>query len=144
MKEPDLYGIVSAMSTPVVRFRIDFTDSANVGPGKNALLEAIGRAGSLSQAARELRMSYRRAWLLLASLNKAFKKPVARATTGGRGGGGAALTPFGEQLISSYRTLDREISSLAARRLNLITPVVARRDSGKALTPRRSLVHNRA
>jgi len=144
MKEADLYGIVSAMSTPVVRFRIDFTDSANVGPGKIALLEAIRGSGSLSQAARELRMSYRRAWLLLASLNKAFKKPVARATTGGRGGGGAELTTFGEQLISSYRALDREISSLAARRLNLIVPVVARRDSRKMLAPRRSLVHNRA
>lgn len=143
MKEADLYGIVSAMSTPVVRFRIDFSDSANVGPGKIALLEAIGSCGSLSQAARELRMSYRRAWLLLASLNKAFKTPVARATTGGRGGGGAELTTFGVQLISSYRALDREISSLAARRLHLIVPVVARCDTGKALAPRRSLVHSR-
>ncbi len=131
------------MSTPVVRFRIDFADNANVGPGKIALLEAIRSAGSLSQAARELRMSYRRAWLLVASLNDAFKKPVAHATTGGRGGGGVELTAFGEQLVKSYRALEREIASLAVRRLNLITPVVARRVPAKPLAPRRSLVHSR-
>ena len=132
------------MAKPVVRFRIDFADNANVGPGKIALLEAIRTAGSLSRAARELQMSYRRAWLLLASLNRSFKTPVARATTGGKGGGGAALTEFGEQLISSYRALDRDISSLAARRLNLIVPAVVRRPSStKASAPRRALGHNR-
>jgi molybdate transport system regulatory protein len=132
------------MSTPVVRFRIDFAENANVGPGKIALLEAIRSAGSLSQAARQLRMSYRRAWLLVASLNDAFKKPVARATTGGRGGGGAELTAFGEQLIKSYRALDREISSLAARRLHLIVPAVAHRAPAKPLAPRRSLAQGHA
>ena len=132
------------MSNPVVRFRIDFADNANVGPGKIALLEAIRASGSLSQAARELHMSYRRAWLLVASLNGAFKMPVARTTTGGKGGGGAALTEFGEQLIRSYRALDRDISSLAARRLNQILPAVVRRPSGKAPAPRRPLGQNRA
>lgn len=129
------------MTTPVVRFRIDFANHANVGPGKIALLEAIRTSGSLSQAARELRMSYRRAWLLMASLNESFVKPVTRSTTGGKGGGGAALTEFGEQLIKSYRALDRDISSLAARRLNLISPAVATRAQSKATSLRRSLGH---
>lgn len=128
------------MRTPLVRFRIDFAEHANVGPGKIALLEAIRSSGSLSQAARDLGMSYRRAWLLMNSLNKAFTKPVTRATTGGRGGGGAELTAFGEQLIESYRALDRAIASLAARRLHGIVPAVAPRASGKAVAPRRSLV----
>ncbi|MDE2136948.1 MAG: LysR family transcriptional regulator, partial [Gammaproteobacteria bacterium] len=57
---------------PAVRFRVDFGRDGSVGPGKIALLEHIGSRGSLSQAARELGMSYRRAWLLLASLNRAF------------------------------------------------------------------------
>jgi len=131
------------MLTPVVRFRIDFADHANVGPGKIALLEAIRNSGSLSQAARDLRMSYRRAWLLVASLNKSFAKPVSQATTGGKGGGGASLTKFGEQLIKSYRALDRDISLLAARRLNLIVPAVLKRRHSKASSPRRSLGHNR-
>jgi molybdate transport system regulatory protein len=88
-------------------------------------------------------MSYRRAWLLMSSLNQAFKKPVVRASTGGRGGGGATLTKFGEQLIESYRALDRDISSVAARRLNAIVPAVVQRTTGKPTAPRRSLVHSR-
>jgi molybdate transport system regulatory protein len=132
------------MPMPVVRFRIDFTAHANVGPGKIALLEAIRSTGSLSQAARELGMSYRRAWLLMSSLNETFKTPVVKASTGGRGGGGATLTKFGEQLIESYRALARDISSVAARRLNAIVPAVARRSAAKPTAPRRSLVHNRA
>ena len=59
-------------------------------------------------------MSYRRAWMLIASLNASFNKPVTRASAGGRGGGAAALTRFGAQLIASYRLLDKEISALAA------------------------------
>ena len=131
------------MHAPLVRFRIDFADHANVGPGKIALLEAIRSSGSLSQAARDLRMSYRRAWLLMSSLNEAFNKPVTRTSAGGRGGGGAELTPFGEQLIESYRALDREICSLAARRLTAILPAVTRRASPRPVAPRRSLVPGR-
>jgi molybdate transport system regulatory protein len=127
------------MPNPVVRFRIDFAENANVGPGKIALLEAIRSSGSLSQAARELRMSYRRAWLLMASLNAAFKAPVTRATTGGKGGGGAALTSFGEQLIESYRALDRDITALAVRRLTPIMPAVAARRATRSGAPRRSV-----
>src|ERR1700733_2548714 len=129
------------MASPVVRFRIDFAEHAEVGPGKISLLEAIRNSGSLSQAARDLGMSYRRAWMLVASLNASFNKPVTRATAGGRGGGGAALTLFGAQLIESYRLLDKDISALAARRLEALLPSVAQRPRtrAKANLPRRSL-----
>ena len=60
-----------------------------------------------------MRMSYRRAWLLLADLNRSFDGPVARASTGGRGGGGAVLTPFGLHLIEGYRTLEAALQPLA-------------------------------
>jgi len=63
-----------------------------VGPGKIALLEQIEHCGSLSQAARNLKVSYRRAWELLDSLNSCFLEPVVLTATGGRGGGGATLT----------------------------------------------------
>lgn len=46
------------MAAPVVRFRIDFTEHSGVGPGKICLLEAIRDAGSLSEGAREIGMSY--------------------------------------------------------------------------------------
>jgi molybdate transport system regulatory protein len=127
------------MAAPIIHFRIHFAKNANVGPGKIDLLEAIRRRGSLSSAARDLGMSYRRAWLLLQSLNNSFKKPVTLATTGGKGGGGAAVTQFGEQLIRSYRRLDRDISIVAATRLNSILPAVARRARPKSRAAGRSL-----
>jgi molybdate transport system regulatory protein len=128
---------------PLVRFRIDFSDRAAVGPGKIELLEAIGESGSLSQAARNLGMSYRRAWLLVASLNSSFRRPVARAVAGGRGGGGATLTDFGRTLIETYRALDREISSIAARHLQDILPAVARGSRAKSVVSRRPIAARR-
>jgi molybdate transport system regulatory protein len=124
------------MVTPVIRFRIDFADNSWVGPGKIELLEAILRHGSLSQAARSLGMSYRRAWLLIESLNSYFQEPVTQATTGGRGGGGVTITRFGKSLIKSYHELSRDIAIAAARRLPSIARLVARNSKSKAKRPR--------
>jgi molybdate transport system regulatory protein len=109
------------MSVPVVRFRLDFGRDEAVGPGKITLLEQIGRGGSLSQAARELKMSYRRAWQLMESVNSSFSEPAVLTHKGGLGGGGAALTPFGEQLIALYRAFDAEVQALAARTFRPLT-----------------------
>jgi molybdate transport system regulatory protein len=118
--------------TPVIRFRIDFAANSWVGPGKIELLEAIRGHGSLSQAAHSLGMSYRRAWLLVESLNSYFREPVTRATTGGKGGGGVTITAFGESLIKSYRELDHDIAAAAARRLPSIARVVVHNSKSKA------------
>jgi len=112
------------MTTPAIRFRIDFAANTWVGPGKIELLEAIRHHGSLSQGARSLGMSYRRAWLLIDSLNSCFREPVTRATVGGKGGGGVQITAFGESLIKSYRDLDHDIALAAARRLPSIARLV--------------------
>lgn len=96
-----------------VSFRVDFSPECAVGPGKIALLEHIEATGSLSEAARRLRMSYRRAWLLLEDLNTAFQQPVARMSVGGRGGGGASLTGFGRDLVAAYRSLSAHIHKRA-------------------------------
>jgi molybdate transport system regulatory protein len=90
-----------------IRLRIDFSPTGSIGPGKIVLLEQIARTGSLSQAARELGMSYRRAWQLLDDLNHSFNEPVATASVGGAGGGGMQLTTFGEELIAAYRDVER-------------------------------------
>src|SRR5271156_3278506 len=96
-------------SAPTVRFRVDFDSQCSIGVGKIELLEGIARTGSLSQAARQMRMSYRRAWLLLADLNLSFDDPVAATTTGGRNGGGAVLTDFGIRLVAGYRKLESSL-----------------------------------
>jgi len=98
-----------------VRLRIDFGSAGSVGPGKIALLEAIHASGSLSQAARDLGMSYRRAWGLLDDLNRSLREPVAAASVGGTGGGGAALTSFGKELVATYRAVER-VATKAAKR----------------------------
>jgi molybdate transport system regulatory protein len=96
-----------------VSFRVDFSPECAVGPGKIALLEHIGSTGSLSEAARRLKMSYRRAWLLLEDLNTSFQQPVAELSVGGRGGGGASLTSFGTDLVTAYRSLEAHVRKRA-------------------------------
>jgi molybdate transport system regulatory protein len=108
-----------------VRFRVDFNDRCSVGIGKISLLETIERSGSLSQAAREVGMSYRRAWLLVDSMNAEFDTAVISATVGGSGGGGARLTSFGRELIEAYRKVEGGLKALTAEHMSAIATHVA-------------------
>jgi molybdate transport system regulatory protein len=94
---------------------VDIGPQLGIGPGKIALLEQIGESGSLSEAARALGMSYRRAWQLLDSLNCCLQEPATRAQKGGQHGGGSSLTAFGRQLIRVYRAFDAETQRRGAR-----------------------------
>jgi molybdate transport system regulatory protein len=131
------------MASIAIRFRVDFNAAGSIGPGKIALLEEIARSGSLSQAARDLRMSYRRAWELIDSLNGMFSRTVASSTTGGRGGGGMRLTPFGESVIKSYRKLERDVEKQAALRLESLAQEVATNTQKKTPLPRRAVSRTR-
>jgi molybdate transport system regulatory protein len=77
-----------------------------MGPGKADLLEAIARTGSISAAAKEMGMSYRRAWMLVDTMNRCFRTPLIDAATGGSRGGGASLTPLGEEALARYREME--------------------------------------
>ncbi len=90
---------------PRIKLSIVFESGARIGPGKAALLESIRETGSISAAARDMGMPYKRAWVLLDSMNQAFREPVAEATTGGAHGGGARLTPFGADVLDRYRRM---------------------------------------
>lgn len=92
----------SVFSDPEARVRICFPAQRQLGPGKIALLEAIGRTGSISAAGREMGMSYRRAWLLIDAANKLFTRPLVLVSIGGQAGGGTQLTDFGRALIAAY------------------------------------------
>jgi molybdate transport system regulatory protein len=97
-----------------VRVSIVFESGARIGPGKAKLLESIRDSGSISAAAREMGMSYKRAWLLLDSMNQAFTELVVTAAPGGAGGGGATLTPFGAEVLERYRRIHDRAAAMAA------------------------------
>ena len=86
--------------------------SDRIGPGKIRLLELIGEKGSISEAARSMNMSYRRAWLLIDSINTMFEEPVITTQIGGYGRGGASLTDFGRSVVEQYRSFESECESL--------------------------------
>lgn len=83
-----------------------------LGPGKAELLGAVRETGSISAAGRKLGMSYRRAWLLIDTMNRCFAKPLVAAATGGTHGGGARLTSTGEDVLRRYRAMLDEIGTV--------------------------------
>jgi molybdate transport system regulatory protein len=89
----------------MVRLRVQIAPGIALGPGKADLLEGIRDTGSISAAGRRMRMSYKRAWQLVDELNRLFDAPLVAATKGGSGGGGAALTKAGEDVLSRYRRM---------------------------------------
>ena len=89
-------------------------DEIAMGPGKADLLEAIAREGSISAAGRALGMSYRRAWLLVDTMNRCFVAPLVEAQPGGGKGAGARLTAEGEKALAAYRALSAQVERGAA------------------------------
>lgn len=102
------------MKTSTLKIRISFGSQVAMGPGKADLLEAIDACGSISAAAKQMRMSYRRAWELVDVMNKCFTEPLVHSSPGGAHGGGAQLTEFGRTILKAYRDL-LEKSQLAAQ-----------------------------
>lgn len=101
----------------IVRPRIQFGPALAIGPGKIDLLRAVAETHSISAAARALGLTYKRAWLLIDTLNAGFGRPVVETATGGRGGGGARLTPLGEQLVARYDALEARLNAAARAEL---------------------------
>ena len=96
---------------PGLTLRILGVGSPAMGPGRAALIDHICRTGSISAAAREMGMSYRRAWQLVDSLNASFVEPVVTTAVGGKRGGGAQITAFGRQLVKQYREMEDKASA---------------------------------
>ena len=89
------------------RLRVIAGRNIAIGPGKVELLELLQKTGSITQAARAMKMSYMRAWTLIRTMNKCFKEPVVITTHGGaHGGGGAALSDTGRQILALYKKMD--------------------------------------
>ena len=109
-----------------VRFRIRIVrgDDIALGPGKVDLLEAIGATGSITAAAKALGMSYRRAWLLVDTMNRCFRAPLVEAEAGGKRGGGTRLTGVGAEVVRRYRSLEAKAAKVGAADLAAIAELL--------------------
>lgn len=95
------------MTAPIrLNLRLTFPGGVPLSHGKAELMELIRETGSISQAAGRMEMSYRRAWLLVDELNHLFSEPAIETKQGGKSGGGAALTVFGEELLRRFRAME--------------------------------------
>ena len=122
---------------PHATLRIEMAPGRRLGPGKIRLLELVGKTGSISAAAREMDMSYRRAWLLVEESNTLFAEPLVDSTTGGTGGGGARLTDLGHAVIAAYRGIEKEAADLVERRLAKFPGVALSRSAASARRSKR-------
>jgi molybdate transport system regulatory protein len=104
-------------SLPSLSVRIDLDAEGRIGPGKIELLENIRAFGSISAAGRAMNMSYKRAWDLVDEINRICRQAAVERQTGGKNGGGAALTPFGTSLVARYRKIERDAASAARKEL---------------------------
>jgi molybdate transport system regulatory protein len=114
-----------ADAKPVPRLRILLGASIAMGPGKADLLDAIAATGSISAAGRRMGMSYRRAWMLVETMNKSFQAPLVHAAKGGTHGGGAALTAEGVDVLKRYRAMERKAETLLAPQMKAFRKLMA-------------------
>jgi len=110
----------SAAPLPTLSLRIDLDAEGRIGPGKIRLLENIQQFGSISAAGRAMDMSYKRAWDLVDEINRICRQPAVERQTGGKNGGGAALTPFGQSLVTRYRKIEKDAASAVRKDLQAL------------------------
>jgi molybdate transport system regulatory protein len=116
----------AAKGTLRPQIRIMFRKAIAMGPGKADLLQAIGEAGSISAAARRMKMSYRRAWLLVDTMNQCFDGPLVETATGGNHGGGARITELGQEVLRRYREMDAKASAAVSKEIVAFTRLMTR------------------
>lgn len=116
---------IKTSTSPQLVVRIKLGGNGVFGPGKAELLEGIDRLGSISAAARAMRMSYRQAWMLLDTMNQAFRGPLVETSQGGPRGGGATLTHLGRRIVVGYRTLQRKAAESTHDDLEAILSLTA-------------------
>jgi molybdate transport system regulatory protein len=114
-----------------LRLRLVFGDRLVFGPGKGELLARIADTGSIAAAGRALGMSYKRAWALVEEMNAAFRVPLVRSVRGGAGGGGAALSDEGREVLAAYRAMLAAVDAAAAPELARIAALLSDMSGGK-------------
>jgi molybdate transport system regulatory protein len=108
------------------RLRIVLEPDVAIGPGKADLLEHIAVTGSISAAGRRMGMSYRRAWLLVDTMNRCFRDPLVETATGGAGGGGARLSALGHEVLERYRRMEELAGAAVEQEMRALRASLAR------------------
>ena len=107
-----------------LRLRLTTTHGVVMGPGRADLLTLIAQTGSIAEAGRQMKMSYRRAWALVESMNASFSTALVETSKGGAERGGARLTKLGETLLAAYRELEVTNHKAALPALDLFESVL--------------------
>jgi|ERR1019366_2408280 molybdate transport system regulatory protein len=103
-----------------VRIWVDETNGPFLGIGRVWLLENIGQTGSITNAAKKMKMSYRQAWQLVEDMNKHAQTPLVEKLLGGKDGGGARLTDAGQRAIKTFYALEKKINDFVIKESNKI------------------------
>lgn len=86
------------------------------GRGRRFLLEAIDSYGSINQAAKEIHISYRKAWIYIKNMEERLGIKLVERQTGGKNGGGALLTAEARDFLEKYRSLEEGINEFVDKR----------------------------
>ncbi|NYS76834.1 MULTISPECIES: winged helix-turn-helix domain-containing protein [Halomonadaceae] len=111
---------------PTFQLRLALHRDVIIGPGKADLLEMVEQTGSISAGGRALKMSYKKAWQLIDTMNNHFLSPLVSTSSGGNERGGAHLTELGKQVLAHYRALETQLSQQsvdAQALLSLLAPL---------------------
>ena len=108
---------------PVVglsHLRVTLSENFYIGPGRADLMELIAETGSISEAAKRMGMSYKRAWSLVQALNDGFGAPLVETARGGKEQG-ASLTAVGREVLERYRGMQEATRRAIARDVEALT-----------------------
>jgi molybdate transport system regulatory protein len=103
-----------------VRCWIDIDGERFFGPGRAELLQLIIEMGSISKAAKEMGMSYKKAWAMVEGLNAQAREPYVIAHKGGQKGGGTEVTARGRAMLSAYTKLSDKIHEIAGKHQDIL------------------------
>lgn len=108
-----------------LRIRLVVGDEIAFGPGKADLLSKIIQTGSISAAGRAMGMSYKRAWLLVETMNRCFNAPLVETSKGGARRGGAKVTPLGEIVLAHYREMEQAANAAIERKAEIFPGLIS-------------------
>ncbi|MGD9580746.1 MAG: winged helix-turn-helix domain-containing protein [Vampirovibrionia bacterium] len=111
---PDAVKDLDAGISLKARFWLEKGDHTFLAAGRIDLLKQIEKTGSISAAAEAMGISYHHAWTMIDRMNELSPEPLISASTGGKGGGGTALTPTGKKILSRFDQIQTLFQELIA------------------------------